>query len=204
MALVQCLHWPSQDVVLLHVMLDRHSVIVESLLRTDELIPQVKELLKALASQHEVLALITVDAQDSISAPNVFDEQWEHSVDFIFDWSHDIQLQIDHGDVRQSALICDSLNYGILFDFQGCKTAQVSKQADCAFEVNVNIVGFPSVSKHVQVLGVDAIAQLLRLLINEAFCATFTAPATTSVAPAVATTAATTASLSSFSSHFVF
>jgi len=46
-----CLKRPSKDVVLLHVVLQRHFIIVESLLRRDELVAKIKKLFEAFTSE---------------------------------------------------------------------------------------------------------------------------------------------------------
>ncbi len=99
---VKSLQRSTKDVVLLHVMLHRHPIIVEALLRADEFVPQIEELLETFAGEHKFRWRLTlfVDPKDCIAASNVLDQQGEQGIDLIFNWSDHVQLQVDHVSVR--------------------------------------------------------------------------------------------------------
>ena len=54
-------------------MLGVHPLLVISLLRTDEIVAQIKEFLEAFATK-DILILFSLDSKDCITSSDVFDE----------------------------------------------------------------------------------------------------------------------------------
>ena len=88
-----CLKRPSKDVVLLHVVLHRHSIIVEPLLRRDELVAKIKKLFEAFTSEDIFgVTLRVVYSQDRVATTDVFYQKREHCVELVFSRSLHIKL----------------------------------------------------------------------------------------------------------------
>lgn len=132
------------------MVVNRHLAVLKALLRADEFEAKVEELFKAFTRQNIVtLPVSVINAQHSIAAADVLDQEWEQGVDLIFDGALNIQLQVDHGYISQSTLVIHTLHDSRVFHLQRCQRSEVAKQTHCSINIDVDCLCIPCVLEHV-------------------------------------------------------